>query len=108
MITFWRTEDGIKLQSSRNRALNSGIKLLIPKSKRRPVFVDNRFSHWLFAPDQESVLKKICEDMGENTNIVHAKHTIQGEQIKIFKILYIGQFKDRADGDVSAYGPGRS
>ena len=92
--------------SSFDRTLTSALKAYIPANERRPVFINNKFSHWVFTPNNLDTIKRLCVTyLGAEPSIQGQLGSIQTKpQTKLLNVRYIGTPKDRGNGEKSAFG----
>ena len=80
--------------------LVADLKSNIPTFGRKPVYHNNRFSHWTISKRFLAELESIT---GENLD--HLKTAVKTTpSTRLFRVEYIGQIKDRGNGEMSAMG----
>lgn len=109
-MNWARVEDAgqsVKFTSSYDRVFINDFKSQVPQNKRKPVYANGKFSHWLV---DKSELGKLEGLVDWHFNIkLQTSHLIQGftasqSYQRMLRVEYIGQIKERDDGTMSAYG----
>ena len=88
-------------------SLTNALKGYITANERRPVYINNKFSHSVFTPNHLDTVKRLC------VTYLGSEPSIQGglignqplkPQTKLLNVRYIGTPKDRGNGEKSAFG----
>ncbi len=98
--------DGLHFYSSYDSDLVSALKSKIPFNDRSPHYENNKFRYWIISPKKFGELRRIIKlELGIDAQIIGK--TIQGspqQETRLIRVEYIGQVKDRAGGEPSAFG----
>lgn len=102
----------VAFTSSYDPLLIAALKASMPGNDRRPVYKNNRFSHWLVETKHVPLLGKLVKQhLGIRLDGIPGVMQVGVQQAaksanetKLFKVLYIGVPKDRGTGALVAYG----
>lgn len=97
--------NNLALFSDFDRNLVDAIKAQIPATGRCPVYNGSKFSHWEVSPQYGQLLAGLCQQhLGEYPQVPLAQSTRPQVEQRLIRVEYIGQLKDRGDGNLTAFG----
>ena len=98
-IWFFSTYDREKTP-----AFVRAFKATIPYSDRKPIYEQDKFSHWAVAPQHAETLADLAEQyLGRRPRVPQVQAQVQTET-RLLDVRYIGASKERAGGQKTASG----